>query len=83
MFKDNITRVFFLKKVLYSLKQSLRIWYLTLLVFFCKFDFHKMETNYDLFILADKTIFVAIYVDELFLFGVDINPHIDNVMQNL
>ena len=67
--KDGITRVYFFKKVLYNLKQALQVWYQTFLDFFKISDFYKTETNYDLFILIDKTRFIAIYINNLFLYG--------------
>ncbi len=83
MFEDGITRVCFVKKALYGLKQALRVWYQTLLDFLRKLDFHKTEADHGLFVSADKTMFIAIYVDDLLLFGADINPRINDVMQNL
>ena len=83
MFEDGTTRVCFLKKALYGLKQSPRVWYQTLLDFLRKLDFHKTEADHGLFVSADKTMFIAVYVDDLLLFGADIDPRIDDVMQNL
>ncbi len=77
MFEDGTTRVGFLKKTFYGLKQAPRVWYQTLL------DFHKTEADHGLFVLSDKTMFIAVYIDNLLLFGTDIDPRIDNVMQNL
>ena len=83
MFEDGTTRVCFLKKALYGLKQAPRVWYQTLLDFLRKLDFHKTEADHGLFVSADKTMFIAVYVDDLLLFGADIDPRIDDVMQNL
>ncbi len=81
MFEDGTTRVCFLKKALYGLKQAPRVWYQTLLDFPRKLDFHKTESDHGLFVSADKTIIISVYVDDLLLFGADIDPRIDDVMQ--
>ncbi len=65
------------------MKKAQRVWYQTLLDFLRKLDFHKTEADHGLFVSADKTIFIAVYVDHLLLFGADINLRIDDVMQNL
>ncbi len=83
MFEDSTTRVCFLKKALYGLKQAPQIWYQTLLDFLRKLDFHKTEEDHGLFVLADKTIFIAVYMDDLLLFGADIDLRIDDVIHNL
>ncbi len=83
MFEDGTNWVCFLKKALYGLKQAPRAWYQNLLDFLWKLDFHKTEANHGLFVSADKTMFIAVYMDDLLLFGADIDPRIDNVMQNL
>ena len=83
MFEDSTTRVSFLKKALYGLKQAPRVCYQTLLHFLRKFDFHKTEEDQNLFVSAEKTIFSAVYVNKLLLFGTDINLCIDNILQNL
>ena len=82
IFEDDTTRVYFLKKSLYNLKQSLQMQYQTFLDFFRKLEFYKTKTDYSLFILGNKTMFITIYMDNLLLFGTDIYLHIDNIMQN-
>ncbi len=83
IFEDATTRVCFLKKILYGLKQAPRVWYPTLLDLLRKLDFYKTEADHDLFVSADKTIFIAVFVDNLLLFGTEIDLCIDDVMQNL
>ncbi len=73
----------FLKKTLYGLKLVPRVWYQTLLDFLRKLNFHKTEADHGLFVSADKTIFIAVHLDDLLLFGADIDSRIDGVMQNL
>ncbi len=80
MFEDGTSRVCLLKKALYGLKQAPRVWYQTLLDFLRILDFHKTEADHVLFVSADKTIFIAVYMDDLLLFSADIDPRIDDVM---
>ncbi len=70
-------------KALYGPKRSPQIWYLTLHDFWRSLNFHKTGADYGLFVSDDKTIFIAIYIDNLLFFSVQINPWIDDVMQNL
>lgn len=51
--------------------------------FFPKLDLYKTKTDYSLFVLVGKIMFIAICVGSLLLFGQNINPRIDNIMQNL
>ncbi len=83
MFEDGTTRVCFLKKALCGLKQAPRVWYQTLLDFLRKLDCHKTKADHGLFVSADKIIFIAVYLDDLLLFDADIDPRIDNGIQNL
>ena len=50
---------------------------------FSKLDFDKTGADYGLFVSADKTILVAVYIGDLLLFGADIDRRFDDVMQNL
>ncbi len=83
IFEDGTTRVCFSKKVLYSLKRESQVQYQTLLDFFRKLDFHRTGADNGLFVTADKIILIAVYIDDLLLFGLDIDPRIDDVMLNL
>ena len=42
-----------------------------------------MEADHGLFVSVDKTMFIAVYIVDLLLFGADIDPRIDDIMQNL
>lgn len=74
MIEGGTTRVCLLKKVLYTLKQVPKVWYQILLDFLWKLDFHKIEADHGLFISVNKTMFINIYVDDLLLFGTNIDP---------
>lgn len=80
MFENSTIQVCFFKKILYVLKQALQVWYQTFLNFFKKLDFHKIEIDHGLFILADKIMFIAVYVDNLLKFDININLCINNIM---
>ncbi len=83
IFKDGTTRVCFLKNTLYGLKQAPQVWYETLLDFIRKLDLHKTKADHGLFVSAEITMFIAVYIDALLLFSVDIDLRIDDVIQNL
>lgn len=51
--------------------------------FFKKLGFHNTKADYSLFVSLDKTIFIAIYVNDLFLFNNNGNTRIVNAMHNL
>lgn len=80
--KDGTNQVCFLKKVLYDLKQTVQVWYQTLLDFFWKLNFHRTEADHGLFVPADNSILIAIYLDDLLIFDNDFDSRIDNFMQN-
>ena len=82
-FKDNTAKVCFFRKDLYGLIQAPQVWYYTFLDFVRKLDFYKIEVDYSLFVSAEKIIFITVYVDYLLLFDADIDPWINNIMQNL
>ena len=60
-----------LKKALYDLKQTSRIWYQTIQNFLQKLKFKRCDSNHDVF--TNETIFIAIYVNDLLLFEKDIS----------
>ncbi len=82
IFEDRNIRVCSLKKALYDLKLSRRVWYQILFDFLKKLNFHKIESDPSLFPSADKTILISVQVDDLFFFAPDINFQIEDVMQN-
>ncbi len=77
IFEGSTTRVGLLKKALYGLKQAPRVWYQNFL------DIHKTEADHGLFVSADRTMFMAVWLYDLLLYSADIDLQIDNVMQNL
>ncbi len=83
MFEDGTTRVNSLKKTLYGFKQALRGWYQTLFDVLKKLGFHKTKSDDVIFLLADKTIFISVNVDDLLLFSAYIEARIDDLIQNL
>ena len=83
MLEDGTGRVCFLKKSLYGLKQSPRVWYQTPADFLQKLGFHKTQADNSLFISSDRSVFIGDYVDDLLLFGADGDPKVDEVMKYL
>lgn len=63
------TKVCRLRKALYGLKQSPRVWYMTLVDFLHKLGFQRSKSDYGVFILKDRSTYIAVYVDDLLLFG--------------
>ena len=69
-------------KALYGLKQSPQVWYQTLVDFLKKLGFHRLELDHGVFVSDDKKQFIAIYVDDLLLFGADI-PRLEFIQKEL
>ena len=76
MFEGSNMRGCLFKKALYGPKYS----FLTLLR---QLNFQKTKLDNGLFVSADQTIFIAVYIDDLLLFGLDKVHQIDDVIQNL
>ena len=68
---DGTSRVCLLRKSLYGLKQSPRVWFKTLTDFLIKLGLKQSKYDEAIFMSEDKIIFLSIYVDDLLLFGVD------------
>ena len=69
LFELNPKLVCRLAKALYGLKQTPQVWYQTLADFLKKFGFERLELDHFVFVSQDRQIFLAIHVDDLFLFG--------------
>ncbi len=63
-------KVCLLRKALYGLKQSLQVWYQALSEFLKKMRFKHTETDHGVFVSED--MFIAIYMDDLFIIRRDI-----------
>lgn len=72
-FINNSNKCCKLKKALYGLKQSPRVWYETLSVFLQELGFKPLESDYSVFINNTENIIIAIYVDDILIFGKDKN----------
>jgi len=64
---DGTPRVCKLRKALYGLKQAPRIWYQTLTNFLRSLGFEPI--NADLGIFVRSNVYIAVYVDDLLIFG--------------
>lgn len=64
-----------LKRALYGLKQAPRAWYITLKEFLHHCGLDPLKCDYAVFVNTDRTLFVAVYVDDILIFG-KIKTHI-------
>ena len=71
LFNFNHELVCCLRKALYGLKQAPQVWYQTLVDFLKKLGFERIELDHSVFVSKDCQLFLAIYVDDLLLFGFD------------
>ena len=69
LMEDGISRVCLLKKALYGLKQSTCMWYQTLQDFLKKLGFKRINADHGLFVSTDKSIYIAIYINDILFFG--------------
>ena len=60
-----------LKRALYGLKQAPRVWYAVIRDFLKEKGFVATDADQSVFISTNKQLFIAIYVDDLLLFGAD------------
>ena len=78
----DMTLVCHLRKALYGLKQAPLVWYSMLLDFLQELGFTKTDANQSVFISYDKSMFISVYVDDLFITGGDLNI-INDLMNKL
>ena len=67
--KRHPNRVLRLRKSLYGLKQAPRIWYLLLYKHIIALGFKVCETDHSIYISKSKDTFLAVYVDDILIFG--------------
>ena len=60
-----------LNKALYSLKQAPRVWFKTLTDFLTLFRYAAIPEDPSVYCNKETSIYIAIYVDNLLLFGAD------------
>lgn len=77
-----LDRVCKLIKALYRLKQALHIWYKIFVKFLKKLGFTQLKLDHGIFVSAGKQLFIAVYIDNLLIFGLDL-PRLDDVQQKL
>lgn len=58
-----------LEKALYGLKQAPRAWYEILSAFLQKCNLVPLRSDYAVFVNHDRTLFLAVYVDDILIFG--------------
>lgn len=69
--RNNVNLVCKLNKALYGLKQAPRSWYETLWAFMQKVNFTPLKCDYAVFVNDNRSIIVAVYVDDILIFGKD------------
>ncbi len=72
LFATELDKVCTLIKALYGLKQAPHVWYKTLVEFLKKLRFIRLELDHGIFVSMDKQLYIAVYVDDLLIFGSDI-----------
>ena len=65
----NVNIVCKLDKALYGLKQAPRAWYDTLSAFMATINLFPLRSDYAVFTNQNRTLFVAVYVDDILIFG--------------
>ena len=60
-------------KALYSLKQAPRVWYALISEFLQGLGFTKINADQSVFVSCDKSMFISVYMDDLFIIGEDLN----------
>ncbi len=60
-----------LRKALYGLKQTPQVWYQTIAYFLKKLGLERLQLDHGVFISMHCQLFLALYVDDLLLFGFD------------
>jgi len=58
------------------------VWYKTLVDFLAKLGLYPLNSNYTVFISGDRSIFLAVYMDNLLLFSLDMK-RMDEIQENL
>ena len=69
--KSKIALVCKLEKALYGLKQAPRAWYKTLAAFMHESGLSPLKSDYAVFVNHNRTLLVAVYVDDILIFGKD------------
>ena len=82
LFEIDVDKVCKLLKALYGLKQAPHVWYKTLVEFLQKLGFQRLELDHGVFVSEDKQLFIAVYVDDLLLFGSDL-ARLEQIQQSL
>ena len=71
-FIENFELICHFLKTLYGFKQSSRVWYEVLHFYLKKLDFDTTEFDHNVFVSKDKKYYIAVYVNDLLLFDLDI-----------
>ncbi len=79
---EDDTLVCKLKRALYDLKQTSKMWYDIIHKFLTDLGFKRSNSNHAVFTDPRTRIYLAMYVDDLLLFGLNLN-HLQNIQDQL
>ena len=82
LFAIELDKVCKLIKALYRLKKAPHVWYKIIVKFLKKLWFTQLELDYKIFVSKDKQLYIAVYVDDLLIFGLDV-LRLEDVQQKL
>ncbi len=71
-----------LKRALYDLKQTSKMWYDIIHKFLIDLEFKRSNSNHTVFTDPRTSIYLAMYVDDLLLFDLNLN-HLQNIQNQL
>lgn len=72
LFATELNKVCKLIKGLYGRKQTSNVHYKIFVKFLKKLRFTQLELDHRIFISADKKLFISVYIDDLFIFSLDV-----------
>ncbi len=79
---EDDTLVCKLKRALYDLKQASKMWYDIIHKFLIDLEFKRSHSNHAVFTDSRTKIYLAMYVDDLLLFDLNLN-HLQNIQNQL
>lgn len=65
--------IYLLRKALYELKQTSKLWYNTIAPFLNGLNFYAFDSNQCFFINANKRIYITLYVNNIMFIKADLN----------
>lgn len=78
LFTTELNKICKLINALYGLKQAPHVCYKIFVKFLKKLKFTQLEYDHSIFVSANKQLFIAIYINDLLIFGLEI-PRLEDV----